>query len=122
MLRGISGGQRKRVTSGEALVGHAKVLYADEISTGLDSNTTHQVRYCLPACMLAGLPCAASGLRAVGSAAGPACAAACAAAGPGLLPAYTCLPLPLPCDALQITKSLRNVCHVTNVRLGWELG
>ena len=25
MLRGISGGQKKRVTSGEALVGHAKV-------------------------------------------------------------------------------------------------
>lgn len=44
MMRGISGGQRKRVTSGEALVGHAKVLYADEISTGLDSNTTHQAR------------------------------------------------------------------------------
>ncbi|PSC69376.1 ATP-binding cassette transporter isoform B [Micractinium conductrix] len=43
MLRGISGGQKKRVTSGEALVGHAKVLYADEISTGLDSNTTFQI-------------------------------------------------------------------------------
>lgn len=31
MLRGISGGQKKRVTSGEALVGHAKALYADEV-------------------------------------------------------------------------------------------
>ena len=35
--------QKKRVTSGEALVGHAKALYADEISTGLDSNTTHTI-------------------------------------------------------------------------------
>jgi ABC-type glutathione transport system ATPase component len=35
--------QKKRVTSGEALVGHAKVLYADEISTGLDSNTTYTI-------------------------------------------------------------------------------
>ncbi|EFN59720.1 hypothetical protein CHLNCDRAFT_133292 [Chlorella variabilis] len=43
MMRGISGGQKKRVTSGEALVGHAKALYADEISTGLDSNTTHTI-------------------------------------------------------------------------------
>lgn len=34
MLRGISGGQKKRVTSGEALVGHAKVLYADEVRAG----------------------------------------------------------------------------------------
>ncbi len=35
--------QKKRVTSGEALAGHARVLYADEISTGLDSNTTYQI-------------------------------------------------------------------------------
>ncbi|KAF8393290.1 hypothetical protein HHK36_021531 [Tetracentron sinense] len=33
MLRGISGGQRKRVTTGEMLVGPAKVLFMDEIST-----------------------------------------------------------------------------------------
>lgn len=31
------------MTSGEALAGHARVLYADEISTGLDSNTTYQI-------------------------------------------------------------------------------
>ncbi|KAJ9153602.1 hypothetical protein P3X46_027028 [Hevea brasiliensis] len=43
MLRGISGGQRKRVTIGEMLVGPAKVLFMDEISTGLDSSTTYQV-------------------------------------------------------------------------------
>ncbi|KAI9122006.1 hypothetical protein K1719_006695 [Acacia pycnantha] len=43
MLRGISGGQKKRVTIGEVLVGPAKTLFMDEISTGLDSSTTHQI-------------------------------------------------------------------------------
>ncbi|KAG7997946.1 hypothetical protein I3843_01G233600 [Carya illinoinensis] len=43
MLRGISGGQKKRVTTGEMLVGPAKVLLMDEISTGLDSSTTFQI-------------------------------------------------------------------------------
>ncbi|XVE63543.1 hypothetical protein DITRI_Ditri07aG0028400 [Diplodiscus trichospermus] len=43
MLRGISGGQKKRVTSGEMLVGPAKALFMDEISTGLDSSTTFQI-------------------------------------------------------------------------------
>ncbi|KAL0426517.1 UNVERIFIED_CONTAM: ABC transporter G family member 39 [Sesamum latifolium] len=46
MRRGISGGQKKRVTTGEMLVGPAKALFMDEISTGLDSSTTFQiVRY-----------------------------------------------------------------------------
>ncbi|XP_016174016.1 pleiotropic drug resistance protein 1-like isoform X2 [Arachis ipaensis] len=43
MLRGISGGQRKRVTIGEMLVGPANALFMDEISTGLDSSTTFQI-------------------------------------------------------------------------------
>ncbi|GAU19343.1 hypothetical protein TSUD_336300 [Trifolium subterraneum] len=43
MLRGISGGQRKRVTTGEMLVGPNKALFMDEISTGLDSSTTFQI-------------------------------------------------------------------------------
>ncbi|KAG8643746.1 pleiotropic drug resistance protein 1 [Manihot esculenta] len=43
MVRGISGGQRKRVTTGEMLVGPAKALFMDEISTGLDSSTTYQI-------------------------------------------------------------------------------
>ncbi|CAL5003529.1 unnamed protein product [Urochloa decumbens] len=43
MLRGISGGQRKRVTTAEMLVGPARVLFMDEISTGLDSSTTFQI-------------------------------------------------------------------------------
>uniref|UniRef100_A0A7N0V1X9 ABC transporter domain-containing protein n=1 Tax=Kalanchoe fedtschenkoi TaxID=63787 RepID=A0A7N0V1X9_KALFE len=43
MIRGISGGQKKRVTTGEMLVGPAKTLLMDEISTGLDSSTTFQI-------------------------------------------------------------------------------
>nr|XP_023908150.1 pleiotropic drug resistance protein 1-like isoform X1 [Quercus suber] len=43
MIRGISGGQRKRVTTGEMLVGPAKAMFMDEISTGLDSSTTFQI-------------------------------------------------------------------------------
>ncbi|RXI04741.1 hypothetical protein DVH24_039015 [Malus domestica] len=41
--RGISGGQKKRVTTGEMLVGPAKAFFMDEISTGLDSSTTFQI-------------------------------------------------------------------------------
>lgn len=47
MLRGISGGQKKRVTTGEMLVGPNKALFMDEISTGLDSSTTYQIIKCL---------------------------------------------------------------------------
>ncbi|KAG6540832.1 hypothetical protein Mapa_017810 [Marchantia paleacea] len=47
MVRGISGGQKKRVTSGEMIVGPKKTLFADEISTGLDSSTTFQIVKCL---------------------------------------------------------------------------
>ncbi|KAL3498275.1 hypothetical protein ACH5RR_041007 [Cinchona calisaya] len=43
MIRGISGGQRKRVTAGEMMVGPARALFMDEISTGLDSSTTFQI-------------------------------------------------------------------------------
>ncbi|KAK9232152.1 hypothetical protein WN943_022395 [Citrus x changshan-huyou] len=43
MLRGISGGQKKRVTTGEMMVGPAQALFMDEISTGLDSSTTFQI-------------------------------------------------------------------------------
>jgi ABC-type multidrug transport system ATPase subunit len=46
MLRGISGGQRKRVTTGEMVVGAKKTLFMDEISTGLDSSTTYQIVKC----------------------------------------------------------------------------
>ncbi|KAK9130975.1 hypothetical protein Sjap_011462 [Stephania japonica] len=47
MRRGISGGQRKRVTTGEMIVGPTKTLFMDEISTGLDSSTTFQIVKCL---------------------------------------------------------------------------
>ncbi|KAF7030619.1 hypothetical protein CFC21_042129 [Triticum aestivum] len=47
MRTGISGGQKKRLTTGEMLVGPTKVLFMDEISTGLDSSTTYQVVRCI---------------------------------------------------------------------------
>ncbi|XP_028778960.1 ABC transporter G family member 29-like isoform X2 [Neltuma alba] len=47
MRRGISGGQRKRLTTGEMIVGPTKTLFMDEISTGLDSSTTYQIVKCL---------------------------------------------------------------------------
>lgn len=43
MTRGISGGERKRVTTGEVMVGPQTVLMMDEVSTGLDSATTYSV-------------------------------------------------------------------------------
>ncbi|CAL8079445.1 unnamed protein product [Prunus armeniaca] len=45
--RGISGGQKKRLTTGEMIVGPAKALFMDEISNGLDSSTTFQLVSCL---------------------------------------------------------------------------
>ncbi|XP_070035889.1 ABC transporter G family member 31-like [Nicotiana tomentosiformis] len=45
-IRGVSGGQRKRVTTGEMIVGPRKTLFMDEISTGLDSNTTSEIVKC----------------------------------------------------------------------------
>ncbi|XP_073041840.1 ABC transporter G family member 36-like [Primulina eburnea] len=47
LIRGISGGQKKRVTTGEMIVGPTKTLFMDEISTGLDSSTTYQIVKCL---------------------------------------------------------------------------
>ncbi|XP_057823291.2 pleiotropic drug resistance protein 1 [Cryptomeria japonica] len=47
MRRGVSGGQKKRVTTGEMIVGAANALFMDEISTGLDSSTTFQIVKCL---------------------------------------------------------------------------
>lgn len=43
MLKGISGGQKKRLTTGELLVGPSRVLFMDEVSTGLDSSTTYKI-------------------------------------------------------------------------------
>uniref|UniRef100_A0A0D3H5G1 ABC transporter domain-containing protein n=1 Tax=Oryza barthii TaxID=65489 RepID=A0A0D3H5G1_9ORYZ len=43
MLRGISGGQKKRLTTAEMIVTPGRALFMDEISTGLDSSTTFQI-------------------------------------------------------------------------------
>lgn len=43
LLRGISGGEKKRVTVSEALVTNARLLCLDEISTGLDSSVTYDI-------------------------------------------------------------------------------
>ncbi|KDO35276.1 hypothetical protein SPRG_00123 [Saprolegnia parasitica CBS 223.65] len=43
LLRGCSGGERKRVTVGEMLVGGQSVFLCDEISTGLDSAATYDI-------------------------------------------------------------------------------
>ncbi|XP_039132009.1 ABC transporter G family member 31 isoform X2 [Dioscorea cayenensis subsp. rotundata] len=47
MVRGVSGGQKKRVTTGEMIVGPRKTLFMDEISTGLDSATTYHIVKCM---------------------------------------------------------------------------
>ncbi|XVF22005.1 hypothetical protein REPUB_Repub12eG0137200 [Reevesia pubescens] len=46
MNRGISGGEKKRLTTGEMIIGPTRVLFMDEISTGLDSSTTFQIVTC----------------------------------------------------------------------------
>ena len=43
LVRGVSGGEKKRVTIGEGLLTGARFLALDEISTGLDSSTTFEV-------------------------------------------------------------------------------
>eukprot|EP01018_Ginkgo_biloba_P025406 Gb_34606 [translate_table: standard] len=47
MIRGISGGQKKRLTAGEIIVGPTKTFFMDELSTGLDSSTAYQIVKCL---------------------------------------------------------------------------
>ncbi|KAI9921589.1 hypothetical protein PsorP6_001189 [Peronosclerospora sorghi] len=43
MLRGVSGGERKRVTTGEMELGKNYVKLMDEINTGLDSAATYDI-------------------------------------------------------------------------------
>ncbi|KAI8531763.1 hypothetical protein RHMOL_Rhmol11G0160900 [Rhododendron molle] len=47
MRRGISGGEKKRLTIGEMIIGPTKALFMDEISNGLDSSTSYQIVACL---------------------------------------------------------------------------
>ena len=42
-IRGVSGGEKKRITSAEILCGQAMVLALDEVSTGLDSAATFDI-------------------------------------------------------------------------------
>jgi hypothetical protein len=42
-VRGVSGGERKRVSVAEALVSNARLLCLDEISTGLDASVTYDI-------------------------------------------------------------------------------
>lgn len=43
LTRGVSGGEKKRVTFGEIIMGNNRAILADEISTGLDSATTYDI-------------------------------------------------------------------------------
>ncbi|CAD6264947.1 unnamed protein product [Miscanthus lutarioriparius] len=45
MRRGISGGEKKRATVGEMLVGLARCFFMDDISTGLDSTTFEIMKF-----------------------------------------------------------------------------
>ncbi|OWZ08834.1 ABC transporter [Phytophthora megakarya] len=43
MVRGVSGGEKKRVTTGEMVLGIQRAVFMDEISTGLDSAATFDI-------------------------------------------------------------------------------
>ncbi|KAK9673336.1 hypothetical protein RND81_12G161500 [Saponaria officinalis] len=47
MRQGISGGQKKRLTTGEMIDGPTKALFMDEITNGLDSATAFQIVSCI---------------------------------------------------------------------------
>lgn len=50
-LRGVSGGERRRVTLGEMICGPQTVFLLDSVSTGLDSSTTFDIMNTLKVCM-----------------------------------------------------------------------
>ena len=47
VLRGVSGGQRRRVTIGEMMITNARAVFLDEITTGLDSATSFDILHAL---------------------------------------------------------------------------
>jgi ABC-type multidrug transport system ATPase subunit len=58
--RGISGGESKRTNIGIALITSPEVLYIDELTSGLDSFTGHEVAIAVKALALGGMTVAAS--------------------------------------------------------------
>lgn len=51
LIRGISGGERKRTNIGMELIIDPSVLFLDEPTTGLDASTAHSVLLLLKRCM-----------------------------------------------------------------------
>jgi ABC-type multidrug transport system ATPase subunit len=47
LIRGVSGGQRRRSTIGEMLITNARVIMMDEVSTGLDAAVTYHIFHAL---------------------------------------------------------------------------
>ncbi len=43
MIRGVSGGQKRRVTSAEFLATPARIMFFDSLSNGLDAATTFDI-------------------------------------------------------------------------------
>lgn len=43
LVRGVSGGQKKRVSIGEMMISNSRALFLDEISTGLDAAATYDI-------------------------------------------------------------------------------
>lgn len=43
MLRGVSGGQKRRVTVGEMMIPPKAIKFMDAVSNGLDASTTYDI-------------------------------------------------------------------------------
>lgn len=63
MIRGVSGGQKKRVTTGEMLVGPSNVLFADEVREGARCTCCAMPRLLLPLHALAPRCCCSYAAR-----------------------------------------------------------
>jgi len=63
LIRGISGGQKRRVTLGEMLMGDAAALFLDEYSNGLDTATSEDITRALRAWVRANNSCVVANLQ-----------------------------------------------------------